>query len=336
MIIVGKGNYQHATSIFWVTLWFAAVMAFSIPAAAVTDDRVSVRAPEIVHVDPQHLQLMHVAAVTGGDPVLRQAAGAVSIGEAPDPGRTRVIEKSAIVGYLQRGGVAPENVRMDMPDRITVHRNAVTIADVFLERIVTAYLLDRAPWPRDRARVRKFTANGETVLPTGKITYRILPPPQLDFLRTIPLAVAFYVDGVPREKTWVTVNFTVVIPVVVTRHPIGRNQSISEADVKLVDMDLAELPSGVITNPGDVIGLRARRTLHIDTPLREDLVERPPLVGRGDIVKIILESGGLVVSTLGEVKEQGALGERISVVNLESKRRVLARVIDAKTVKVDF
>jgi len=178
--------------------------------------------------------------------------------------------------------------------------------------------------------------NGSTVLPSGRITYRVLPVHGIDFLKTIPLTVEFFVDGIPREKTWTTVNLTVVTPVVVTRHPIGRNQPIADADIKLVDMDLAALPSGVITRPEEVVGLRARRTLHVDTPLRDDLVVRPPLVARGDIVKIILETGGLTVSTLGEVKEKGSRGERISVVNLDSNRRVLARVLDEKTVKVEF
>jgi flagella basal body P-ring formation protein FlgA len=314
-----------------------AIIGFSAAATGGTAaDRVSVRAPETVHVDPQSLQLKHIAVLTGGDADLRQAAGEISIGQAPDPGRTRSIDKADIVGYLHQGGVAIDRVRLAMPDQIAVHRNGVTISDAFMERIVTGYLMERLPWSQDRVSVSKFTVNGETLLPPGKITYRVLPPPKPDYLQTIPLSVVFYVDGIPRKKTWVTVKFSVMTPVVVTRHPIGRNQSISGGDIKMVDMDLASLPAGVITRPDEVIGLRARRTLHIDTPLREDLVERPPLVDRGDIVKIVLVSGGLVVSTLGEVKEKGRRGEKISVVNLESKRRVLAQVVDSKTVKVDF
>ncbi len=314
-----------------------AVIGLSATAVAGTAaGRVSIRAPESVHVDPQSLQLKHIAVLTGGDADLRQVAGEASIGQAPDPGRTRSIDRADIVGYLQKAGVAADRVRLEMPDQIAVHRNGVTISDAFMERIVTGYLMERLPWPRDRVSVSKFTVNGETLLPSGKITYRVLPPPKADYLQTIPLSVAFFVDGVPRKKTWVTVKFAVMTPVVVTRHPIGRNQSISGDDIKMVDMDLASLPTGVITRPDEVIGLRARRTLHIDTLLREDVVERPPLVDRGDIVKIVLVSGGLVVSTLGEVKEKGRRGEKISVVNLESKRRVLAQVVDAKTVKVAF
>ena len=82
--------------------------------------------------------------------------------------------------------------------------------------------------------------------------------------------------------------------------------------------------------------MRARRTIYGNTVLREDLVEMPPLVKRGDLVTILAEVGTLRITALGEVKATGRRGERISVVNLDSRKRLFARVIDARTVKVDF
>jgi len=51
---------------------------------------------------------------------------------------------------------------------------------------------------------------------------------------------------------------------------------------------------------------------------------------------MIAESDGLKITALGEVRERGRRGERIRVVNLDSKREIYARVLDSKTVKVDF
>jgi flagella basal body P-ring formation protein FlgA len=44
----------------------------------------------------------------------------------------------------------------------------------------------------------------------------------------------------------------------------------------------------------------------------------------------------LKITTLGQVKKKGRLGERIPVVNMDSKKILYARVVDANTVKVDF
>jgi flagellar basal body P-ring formation protein FlgA len=71
--------------------------------------------------------------------------------------------------------------------------------------------------------------------------------------------------------------------------------------------------------------------------LRSDLIEFPPLVKRGDVVLVVAESGGLRITTLGMVKQrEGRRGERIRVENIDSKKSLYGRVLDAKTVKVDF
>ena len=89
-------------------------------------------------------------------------------------------------------------------------------------------------------------------------------------------------------------------------------------------------------DPDAVIGKRTRRAIGALTPLRADSIELPPLVKRGDLVVIMAESENLKITTLGQVKKKGRLGERIPVVNLDSKKVLHAVVIDANTVKVDF
>ena len=101
-------------------------------------------------------------------------------------------------------------------------------------------------------------------------------------------------------------------------------------------MDLSELPAGVIADPEAVLGKRPRRAVGARVPLRADLIELSPLVKRGDLVTIIAQANGLRITTLGQVKKKGRLGERIPVVNLDSKKILHARVIDSNTVKVDF
>ncbi len=101
-------------------------------------------------------------------------------------------------------------------------------------------------------------------------------------------------------------------------------------------MDLADLPSDVITDPEAVLGKRTRRAIGAKTVLRPNLVELPPLVKRGDVVMIIAETQGFRITTMGQVKKKGALGDRIPVINFDSKKVLYARVIDSNTVKVDF
>ena len=92
----------------------------------------------------------------------------------------------------------------------------------------------------------------------------------------------------------------------------------------------------MITDPETVLGKRTKRAIGAKKVLRTDLVEFPPLVKRGDVVVIIVETSGLKITALGQVKKKGRLGESIPVMNYDSKKILYARVLDSSTVKVDF
>jgi flagella basal body P-ring formation protein FlgA len=152
----------------------------------------------------------------------------------------------------------------------------------------------------------------------------------------IPFSVHFDVNGKFYKRVWATATVEVLAEVVITRKPLGRHKPITEDDIELLKMDLAKLPSGVITDPEAVLGKRTRRAIGAKTVLRANLIESPPLVKRGDVVVIIAESSGFIITTLGQVKKKGRLGESIPVMNYDSKKILYARVLDSSTVKVDF
>ena len=135
----------------------------------------------------------------------------------------------------------------------------------------------------------------------------------------------------------VTVDIEVLAEVIVTKRPLKRHRRITEDDIEIREKNLAELPSNVILDYEDAIGKRARRNIDANRVLRSDLIEFPPLVKRGDVVLIVAESRGLRITALGMVKQrEGRLGERIRVENIDSKKSIYGRLLDAKTVKVDF
>ena len=62
----------------------------------------------------------------------------------------------------------------------------------------------------------------------------------------------------------------------------------------------------------------------------------PPLVRRGDIVKIVASSGPMIITATGMVKQQGCKGEMVRVVNTDSNRIITARVTGPGAVEVSF
>jgi len=152
----------------------------------------------------------------------------------------------------------------------------------------------------------------------------------------VPFAVNFNVNGKLYKRVWANVTIEVLADVVITRKPLGRHKPITEDDIMVLRMDLSKVPSDVITDPEAVLGKRTRRAIGSKTVMRANLVEFPPLVRRGDVVMIVAETNGLKITALGQVKKKGALGDRIPVMNFDSKKVLYARVMDANTVKIEF
>jgi flagella basal body P-ring formation protein FlgA len=133
-----------------------------------------------------------------------------------------------------------------------------------------------------------------------------------------------------------TVKIEVETPVIVVQKPLNRNQTIAKDDVTVVSMDMADLPSNYISNIEDVVGKRTLRAMNPKEVFRTDIIEQPLMVKRNDRVSIIAESETLRITAIGEVKESGVKGDRVRVVNLNSNKEIFARVLDPKTVQVEF
>jgi len=332
-----RTNHKQSLLEDGIFLLVTAMLLLFIPATAVAQDQTVIRIAPAAEINGDRILLSQVAQIAGPDPLLIARLGNIDIGKAPLPGRKKFIESRHILARMHKSsGGLPTDIGLDFPQRLEVSRKAVTITKQRIEEIAAEWVLARVPWDQENVRVVKIQANTTVALPQGRVTYKVKSPGRLDFLNTIALSVEFLVDGQVAKRAWVTLNLEVIAPVVVVRKPMGRYQPIESQDVTVVLKDLTKLPSGYFTDPAEVIGQRVKRTVYGNTVLREDLVELPPLVQRGDIVTIIAEAGVLRITARGEAKAKGRKGERISVVNLDSRKRVYARVLDARTVKVEF
>jgi flagella basal body P-ring formation protein FlgA len=91
---------------------------------------------------------------------------------------------------------------------------------------------------------------------------------------------------------------------------------------------LANAPGGVLTAQDSALGRIAVRDLAAGTVLNANMLEAPRTVRRGQAVTVALASGAVAVRVAGTALRDGALGERIPVRNLNS-RRVVEGVIRA-------
>jgi flagella basal body P-ring formation protein FlgA len=168
------------------------------------------------------------------------------------------------------------------------------------------------------------------------LSYQVEKPIKNGELGPVPIQLYIRIDGKIIKKLTAIVYTEVLADVVVVKKPLRRYQTITSNDIVLRRMDLTTLSSNTIGDYKDVIGKRTTRVVNPNTVLRTDLIELPPIIRRKDIVHIVSESSRLTIMTLGEAQEKGSRGQRIKVINTRSREKIYARVVDAKTVKIEF
>jgi len=205
-----------------------------------------------------------------------------------------------------------------------------------IRRAVIRFLQRNQPWKSAEVRIREIRIPGCVVLSTPRHDLSLRVPPNTRYLGHTPVEVIFNRGRTGQKRIWVSAYLEVLSPVVVLKKPMARNQIISADDVSLEKRDLSKVPPGAITNVHEVVGLRLKRTLGVGVILRSSLVDKPLLVRRGDVVRLLIETERLKITALGRVDERGGRGDTVRVINVDSRKRVYGQVVDSQTVRVRY
>lgn len=141
------------------------------------------------------------------------------------------------------------------------------------------------------------------------------------------------------QKPW-----TVYIPayiksfahIVVAARPLLRGVEISDADVMTIRQDLSQLRFGYFTEANNIVGKILTRALPQGTAFSPKFVKPPLLVRRGDNVTILASVRGLQVRGKGKALKDAALGERVTVRNMRSKRIIQGIAVKPGIVNVQM
>jgi flagella basal body P-ring formation protein FlgA len=110
------------------------------------------------------------------------------------------------------------------------------------------------------------------------------------------------------------------VEVVVPRRAIARGETLGKADL-IVERRPRDAQTGEFI--GDLraaVDKVARRALFAGMPLRGGDVQREEIVAKGDLVTIVYEAPGLMITMRGRASDAGAMGDVVSVTNPQSKR----------------
>ena len=110
------------------------------------------------------------------------------------------------------------------------------------------------------------------------------------------------------------------IEAVTVERPLERGEVFKASDLAMQRRPKAE--GAAITALNAVVGMAARHPLRPGQTLHEADLMKPMIVQRNDTVTIVYEAPGLTLTLRGQAQDAGALGDTISILNVQSKRVV--------------
>jgi flagella basal body P-ring formation protein FlgA len=331
MIVSRSHSVHYALSMLAVIL----LVSWS-PLHADTNSGLTIDLLSEAAVDGSTFTLGQIARITVVDNGPYAELADLVIGESPEPGRVQWLHRQQIETCLKSHGVDQSAYTLNASGPLKLMRNYEDLTATRVCAAVRAYVMEASPWDKNQIKIRSLTYSQSHQLPTGNVDLRVSAPKHSDWMGAIPFNVDVYVDGRMEKRLTVSAHIEVWGDVVVSAKPIGRNQPITAADIKIEKVNLSRAPADAVLRSENVIGLRTKRAVAINTILCSDQVVMPPVIRKGDVIQIVAETAALKLTTQGVAKEDGGIGERIRIVNTNSSKVIYARIMDAHTVSVQF
>ena len=140
-------------------------------------------------------------------------------------------------------------------------------------------------------------------------------------------------------KPWslhVPVTISVYKKVLVASRNLQKDEILTKADIKLVKHDLAGLSYGYFESTNSGAGMKIKRRTLSGTVLTPAMLKKPQVIARGQKIAIMAKSGRMEVRMMGKALSNGAVGDRIKVLNMKSRQKLEGIVISSAEVKVDI
>lgn len=217
-----------------------------------------------------------------------------------------------------------------------VDQDHQTIPEERFRELLMDYLCLRLEKGASDIAISRFKVVGNRPVPQGKLHFEVFQKDKTGLAGYVRVVALVNVDGVTRTKVRLSCWVDIFDPVVCITRNLKRGEIIEDDDLYLARKNISHLSPRILTDMSKVVGLMVKHNVREDACLKEWMLERPPIVRKGDMVTILAESDELRLTVPGMVLEKGYLGERVRVRNVMTRKEIYAKIINTSTAVVDF
>jgi flagella basal body P-ring formation protein FlgA len=268
------------------------------------------------------------------DTALAGLLAEADLGPSPLPGQSLTLRRQQFESRLISSGAPVNEARWLIPDSVTLVGTGQDADPSQVRRIINDFLARTEPYASGRYEILSVTSASLPALPPGKVEYRFAPQPSSN-PNYLAGTIFFLLEGEESARIRVTAQIDLQVPALLATRDLARGHILSEEDLTESLAPFAKA-KGALTQIPQALGQTLKAGVRAGNPIHDRELEKTFMVNKGENVTIIAQSGGLKVTALGQARESGALGQTISVMNLDSRKSISARVIGPGQVEVVF
>jgi flagella basal body P-ring formation protein FlgA len=151
----------------------------------------------------------------------------------------------------------------------------------------------------------------------------------------VGIPIEIIVAGKTVQKAVVPVLVRTFGNVVSTGRQMQRHEALSAEDILVQRLETTSLGDDILTSGREIEGRRTARIIAANSVLSRSVVESIPAIRLEDAITVIVRSGKATLTTQGVAKQEGGIGDVITVQRPGSHDRFRAVIVDAKSVLVD-
>ena len=249
---------------------------------------------------------------------------------SPDLGSTGVVSAEAVLAAVRAHalvGLDPGEVH-----EVTVTRASRAISPQEIENRVAAALSTQFSLGRPQDLALRFDDDVQAVHVEPTVTGE----PRIARITYDTRSSRFdAVVAIPSQRPLRLTGHAIAMEeVAMVANAVKTGEVLKQADVVMARRPRRQTAQDAITDRAFAVGLAARHTLQPDQPLRTADLMKPELVHRNEMVMLIYQMPGIMLTVRGRATEGGAEGDVIGVLNEDTKRILHGVVIDSGRVMI--